>query len=206
MEELKMFKTKNIISLMIIILLLVVCNSAIAADVGLFYSQGELDTVGIKIDSKLNNNYLIKLSGESGNLFSKNDEGIIMEGYLYKNIKNKKDFNYYLGAGYKYSYNQHSNIIDGGKLNKNVLIISMKGLNKKGNFNIYGEIGYIPFGKYKYMDENRKDLTGSVINIGIKTMINDNIMIFFEGNILNENYNNFSNNTTGFKIGTGCDI
>ncbi len=133
-----------------------------------------------------------------GNLLGENHEAYLFDSGFYKQINNR----YSLGVEYKYLYDQKSlynNI--GGKLTKQLLSLTVKGVNKVGRFNVSGEFSYAPVGFYKYMNDKYRNLSGMYFGVGIATPVTESLSFSLETKFGKESYMDVSNTVVIAKVG-----
>jgi len=200
-------KNKYFYSLFIILTLTVLMVPlAGAADVDFLYKIENNDglnnhnLLGIQIENRMDSDYLFSASGFTGNLINDEEDCQQFNINMHKKMNFKSDFDYYLGAGYNYSFN------DSDELKKNLLFLSLKGINERSQYSVISKVSYAPLGTYSFTGEDLENMSAWDIKLTFKTYIGKNFNLSLTGAMGGETFQDFSVNKNEYLIGVGWDL
>ncbi|MFW5986072.1 MAG: hypothetical protein ACOCQH_01800 [Halanaerobiales bacterium] len=204
---------KIIFSLLLLLLMLSVYSSGVMAD-GLIIGYKIRDSSEInnksylttEVDYELGPDYLMKANAGMSGVIEDDPAGLIGEVNIYRKLNLDTGFNYYVGGGYDYHFDQKSQLMEGGKLSQNSLFISLLGANIQDKFSITSRIDYSPVGAYKYMDHRLKLMTTWKLGLNVNYRFTSNMKLLLGGEMGRENSEEFSSDITTYKIGLQWDI
>ena len=157
----------------------------------------QTNIISIKGINQFNNDYILKFQTGSGDLIQEDHRTFLIDTALLKKLATKNKTSYFLGAGYRYFYDQKSSFAEGGKINLNQLSLEFAGRKKIYGLTLHSSLKYSPIGSLQYQMQEPSNIKGWEASLEIVKPIKDNFSLNIEYS--QGSYNNIKMEDSRFK-------